>query len=56
MQQPDLSAVAAELRRHDRFVVTSHENPDGDAIGSLLAMHRKSEALRRLLSSRASGP
>jgi phosphoesterase RecJ-like protein len=39
MQQPDLSAVAAELRRHDRFVVTSHENPDGDAVGSLLAMH-----------------
>jgi bifunctional oligoribonuclease and PAP phosphatase NrnA len=32
-------AVVAALRDHDRFVVTSHDNPDGDAIGSLLALH-----------------
>src|ERR671931_389741 len=25
------------LRSHDRFLVTTHENPDGDALGSLLA-------------------
>ena len=25
--------------RGDRFVVTSHDNPDGDALGSLLATH-----------------
>jgi phosphoesterase RecJ-like protein len=25
------------LRDHDRFVITTHENPDGDALGSLLA-------------------
>jgi bifunctional oligoribonuclease and PAP phosphatase NrnA len=37
--QPDLDAVVASLREHDRFLVTSHENPDGDALGSLLAMH-----------------
>jgi phosphoesterase RecJ-like protein len=33
----DLDAVAAALREHDRFLVTTHENPDGDALGSLLA-------------------
>jgi phosphoesterase RecJ-like protein len=33
----DLQAVAAALRDHDRFLVTTHENPDGDALGSLLA-------------------
>src|SRR5918994_5920242 len=33
----DLEAVAAALREHDRFLVTTHENPDGDALGSLLA-------------------
>jgi phosphoesterase RecJ-like protein len=36
----DLSAVADVIRTHDRFCVTSHENPDGDALGSLLATHR----------------
>ena len=39
METGDLNAVLAVLREHDRFVVTSHDNPDGDAIGSLLAMH-----------------
>lgn len=33
----DLQAVANALRANDRFVVTTHENPDGDALGSLLA-------------------
>src|SRR5919201_2381274 len=33
----DLQAVAAVLREHDRFLVVTHENPDGDALGSLLA-------------------
>jgi bifunctional oligoribonuclease and PAP phosphatase NrnA len=33
----DLSAVVEALRGHDRFVITTHENPDGDALGSLLA-------------------
>ncbi|HEY8627121.1 MAG TPA: bifunctional oligoribonuclease/PAP phosphatase NrnA, partial [Gaiellaceae bacterium] len=32
----DLGAVAAALREHNRFLVTTHENPDGDALGSLL--------------------
>jgi phosphoesterase RecJ-like protein len=33
----DLSAVVAALRANDRFLVVSHENPDGDSLGSLLA-------------------
>ena len=38
--QADLDAVAEAIRSHDRFLVTTHENPDGDALGSLLATHR----------------
>ena len=34
----DLEAVAEAIRGHDRFLVTTHENPDGDALGSLVAM------------------
>jgi phosphoesterase RecJ-like protein len=37
MTDRDVAAVAAALRDHDRFLVTTHENPDGDALGSLLA-------------------
>src|SRR2546428_13357741 len=36
-QKADLEAVVDALRSHDRFLVTTHENPDGDALGSLLA-------------------
>jgi len=35
----DLHAVADAIRTHERFLVTTHENPDGDALGSLLASH-----------------
>jgi phosphoesterase RecJ-like protein len=31
--------VVAELRGADKLLLTTHENPDGDALGSLLAMH-----------------
>src|SRR5581483_9049006 len=41
----DLAAVADAIRKNDRFVVVSHENPDGDSLGSLLAM---TLALRQL--------
>ena len=34
------SQVLDELRTADRFVLVTHENPDGDALGSLVAMHR----------------
>jgi phosphoesterase RecJ-like protein len=35
--ESDLGAVAESLRRGDRFLITTHENPDGDALGSMLA-------------------
>jgi phosphoesterase RecJ-like protein len=41
----DLDRVADAIRAGDRFLLTTHENPDGDALGSLLAMHRMLEAL-----------
>jgi bifunctional oligoribonuclease and PAP phosphatase NrnA len=41
----DLLAVVDALRANDRFLVVSHENPDGDSLGSLLAT---TLALRRL--------
>jgi len=31
--------LAAVLRERDRFLLTAHEGPDGDALGSLLGMH-----------------
>ena len=34
-----LDQVVAELRQADRFLLTTHENPDGDALGSLVSMH-----------------
>ena len=35
-----LAEVAEELRGADRFLLTTHEGPDGDALGSLLATHK----------------
>ncbi len=35
----DVERVAGELRSRDRFLLTAHEGPDGDALGSLLGMH-----------------
>jgi phosphoesterase RecJ-like protein len=37
--------VLDEIRLADRFVLVTHENPDGDALGSLVAMHRILSAL-----------
>jgi phosphoesterase RecJ-like protein len=42
---PELGAVAEAIRSHDRFLVTTHENPDGDALGSLLSAKLGLEAL-----------
>jgi len=44
-QTTDLQAVAETLWAHDRFLVVTHENPDGDALGSLVAT---TVALRQL--------
>jgi bifunctional oligoribonuclease and PAP phosphatase NrnA len=40
-----LDQVAAELRARQRFLLTTHESPDGDALGSLLGMHQLLGAL-----------
>jgi phosphoesterase RecJ-like protein len=34
----ELQAVAQTIRDHDRFLVVAHENPDGDALGSMLGL------------------
>ncbi len=41
----DVDQVVAEIREGERFLLTTHENPDGDALGSLLAMHQILAAL-----------
>jgi bifunctional oligoribonuclease and PAP phosphatase NrnA len=41
----EIDEVAAEIRSADRFLITTHENPDGDALGSLLAMRHMLEQL-----------
>jgi bifunctional oligoribonuclease and PAP phosphatase NrnA len=35
----DRDQILAEIRGAERFVLVTHENPDGDALGSLVAMH-----------------
>jgi phosphoesterase RecJ-like protein len=35
-----VAEVAEEIRAADRFLLTTHEGPDGDALGSLLATHK----------------
>ncbi len=37
--------VLAELRQAEKLLLTTHENPDGDALGSLLSMHWTLEQL-----------
>ncbi|HEX3693020.1 MAG TPA: DHH family phosphoesterase [Solirubrobacteraceae bacterium] len=39
--------VLERIRADSRFVVATHENPDGDALGSLIAMHGLLTALGR---------
>ncbi len=41
----ELDRAVEELRTADRFLLTTHEGPDGDALGSLLAMHHVLEQL-----------
>lgn len=39
LMQIHLEDVAALLNKHTHFVITAHVNPDGDAIGSVLALY-----------------
>ena len=41
----EVDAVVDEIRSAQKFLLTTHENPDGDALGSLLGMH---ELLKQL--------
>jgi bifunctional oligoribonuclease and PAP phosphatase NrnA len=43
--KPSREQVLEEIRSADRFILVTHENPDGDALGSLVAMQ---EILRAL--------
>ncbi|MBI3322182.1 MAG: bifunctional oligoribonuclease/PAP phosphatase NrnA [Candidatus Omnitrophica bacterium] len=42
---PEMKQVMAAIRRHRRFVVSTHINPEGDALGSALAL---ASLIRRL--------
>src|SRR5580765_4764215 len=55
-QQADLEAVVEALRSHDRFLVTTHENPDGDALGSMLAATLALRQLGKDVSMYLAGP
>lgn len=46
-QMTDMTAVVEALASHERFLVTTHENADGDALGSMLATHLALTALGR---------
>jgi phosphoesterase RecJ-like protein len=48
--------IAAEIRRRQRFVIVSHTRPDGDAIGSSLAMAYALRELGKDGSRRQQGP
>ena len=37
--------VLQELREGEKFLLTTHENPDGDALGSLVEMNETLRAL-----------
>src|SRR3954451_8993433 len=41
----EVAEVADAIRSHDRFLLVTHENPDGDALGSILATKLALDAL-----------
>lgn len=41
----DLEEIASLIRDEQKFILTTHEGPDGDALGSLLGMHHLLESL-----------
>ena len=40
------------IREHERFCLTTHEGPDGDAVGSLAAMMKGGRGADRLRGGR----
>jgi bifunctional oligoribonuclease and PAP phosphatase NrnA len=51
----DLKAVAEVIRSNDRFLIVTHENPDGDALGSMLGLFHGLRALRKDVVTYLSG-
>jgi phosphoesterase RecJ-like protein len=51
----DLDAVTKALQDHDRFLVVTHENPDGDALGSMLGVARALQTLGKDVATYLSG-
>jgi len=41
----DFAQIVEELRGHESFLLTSHANPDGDAIGSVLGLYHLLRAM-----------
>ncbi|HBY99771.1 MAG TPA: hypothetical protein DEO84_00490 [candidate division Zixibacteria bacterium] len=39
-KSPEINNIVKILREKDRFLITSHKDPDGDSIGSQLALYR----------------
>jgi phosphoesterase RecJ-like protein len=52
----DLAAAVEAIRERSSFLVTTHENPDGDALGSLLAMHLALRSLGKDSAMFLAGP
>jgi phosphoesterase RecJ-like protein len=46
-QESRIAAILAAFRAHPRFLLTSHSRPDGDAVGSVLALAEVLEQLGR---------
>jgi len=40
IQKNDLAAIRREIETHQNFIVTTHVNPDGDGLGSQIALAR----------------
>jgi bifunctional oligoribonuclease and PAP phosphatase NrnA len=51
----DVQAVAEAIRSNDRFLVVTHENPDGDALGSMLGITLALRALGKDVAMFLSG-
>jgi phosphoesterase RecJ-like protein len=51
----DLGEIADAIKAHERFLITTHENPDGDALGSLVATELALEALGKDVVTYLSG-
>ena len=48
----ELDEVIEEIRSAQKFLITTHENPDGDALGSLIGMHELLKQLGKVREAR----